>query len=41
MRKRIVKMLSVILTLCIMVTGMSVASSAVVEIIDENLIYGT
>lgn len=41
MKKRIVKILSVILTLSIMVTGVSVASSAVAEIVDENFIYGT
>lgn len=41
MKKRILKILSGLLSLCMMLTGMSVASSAVVEIIDENFIYGT
>ena len=41
MKKRFIRVMSVILVFALMITGMSVASSAVVEIIDENLIYGT
>ncbi len=41
MKMRIFKVLSVILALSLMVTGMSVMSSAVVEYVEENFIYGT
>ena len=41
MKMRFMKSLSVFLVFTLMITAMSVASSAVVEIIDDNFIYGT